>query len=337
MLQLNYRRIPVLQIVLATVCLGAPVRADEPAAKPPSVPPLIVGAEPPAPQSFVADGVVRSSAEKGLGFHVASQPNREVCALYDATDGTPMLFSDGHQTLIYDLAENRILRVPTCRGSVRVDWDANSAKPMNFSFNFELKSDPKKLADANAWFRIDRFIEASADRLKRVDAPAGGGEIWAAERHEGTIDSVQLDPADPTWFNFRSLLKATEYYSLELHATHIGRPLPAAALAFPDLTKLAKEIHVENFNLKVKPALIDAFASGRCFAPKLALAGENDRAALKKVLPNVDIDLLRAADLRFSARYRAALAKQEINFPTLKSAGASTQRAAASQPPERVR
>ena len=43
--------------------------------KPPAVPPLVVGAPPPGPQAFVVTGVVRSSAQKGVGFHVATGPD----------------------------------------------------------------------------------------------------------------------------------------------------------------------------------------------------------------------------------------------------------------------
>ena len=113
---------------LAVLCLAtfAPFTpayaADGKDAKPPAIPPLVVGAPPPAPQSFVVSGFVRYSAEKGLGFQIGVDGKRERCVLYDASDGTPLFISDGHETLIYDLAENRILRVPTCRGNVRVDW-----------------------------------------------------------------------------------------------------------------------------------------------------------------------------------------------------------------------
>jgi hypothetical protein len=292
-------------------------------AKPPAVPPLVVGAPPPGPQAFVVTGVVRSSAQKGVGFHVATDGKRELCVLYDAADGTPMFVSDGQQTLVYDLAENRILRVPVCRGNVRIDWDAKAAKPLSFNFNFEYKSDPKKLAEANAWFRIDRFVEASAAELKQVEARAGS-VTWAAERKSGGIESLQVDPADPTWFSFRSLVNGKNFYALEVRATGIGRATPAASLVFPDVTKLAREVPVEQFDLKAKPALIEAFASGRCFTPKLALAGDDPSATLQKVLPKVDVDALRQQDARFSARYRAALAAQGVTFPALKTGKTTT-------------
>jgi hypothetical protein len=311
-------------LVAACACGLAAATAQAGQGDRPAIPPLIIGAAPPAPQSFVVTGFVRSSADKGVGFHVATDGKRERCVLYDAADGTPMFVSDGQQTLIYDLAENRILRVPVCRGNVRIEWDANAAKPLSFNFNFEFKTDPKKLADANAWFRIDRFVEASAADLKRVESPAGS-QIWAAERKGGAIESVQADPDDPTWFRFRSLANGKDFYALELHATAIGRPTPKESLTFPDSEKLAREVPLEEFDLKAKPALIDAFASGRTFTPKLALASEDPAATLKKILPKVDVNALREQDARFSARYRAALAAQRVKFPTLKSEKATTR------------
>src|SRR3954452_4816610 len=101
---------------------AAPAAAD---AKPPEVPALIVGAKPPMPQSFVVEGFSRSGADRGLGFRVATDAKRQICVLYDAADGTPLFLSDGEQTLIYDLVENRILQIPICRGNVRVDWSPN--------------------------------------------------------------------------------------------------------------------------------------------------------------------------------------------------------------------
>jgi hypothetical protein len=321
MFQSNPRAIAVTCLVI-TIALSALARTDGPEAKPPAVPALIVGAAPPAPQSFVVTGFVRYSKEKGLGFHVASDGKRERCVLYDASDGTPMFISNGHETLLYDLAENRILQVPTCRGNMRVDWDAKAAKPLSFNFNFDFKSDPKKLEASKAWFRIDRFIESPIGELKRVDAPAGT-VIWAAERKG--IESVQVDPADPSWFSFRSLTEGKDFYGLELHATGIGRPAPEAALAFPDVEKFGRDVPVEPFDLKAKPALIDTFMSGRCFTPKLALASEKPDTTIKKIFPKIDIDALREQDARFSARYRAALTAQGMTFPTLKSAEATTR------------
>jgi hypothetical protein len=322
---LRFNHYPIAVLCLVTICLTARTRADEQAgAKPPAVPPLIVGAAPPAPQSFVATGFVRYSAEKGLGFHVATDGKRERCVLYDAADGTPLFISDGRQTLIYDLAENRILRVPTCRGNVRVDWDPKAPKPLSFNFKFDFKTDPKKLEESNAWIRLDRFVEASAAELKRVETPAGAG-VWAAERRGGAIESVQADPADPSWFSFRSLANGKDFYALEVHATGIGRPTAAESVAFPDVEKFGRDVPVEPFDLKAKPALFDTFTSGRCFTPKLALAGEDPATAIKRIFPKVDVDALREQDARFSAHYRAALAAQGVTFPTLKSANATTR------------
>jgi hypothetical protein len=220
---------------------------------------------------------------------------------------------------------------------VRIDWTPAARKPLNFNFNFEYKTDPAKLGEANGWVRIDRFVEASAGMLKRIEGPPGQAPVYALERPGGGIESVQVDPADLSWFRFQSLIEGRDFYAMDLHATSIGRPPPASALAFPDLKKLARAVRVESFDLKSKPALANAIGSGRAYAPKLALAGTADLdATLKKVLPGVNVNALRAADAVFGARYRAALAEQGITFPTLKPATtqptttqpATTQRAA---------
>src|SRR5687767_2925916 len=113
------------------------VRAAEPEpAKSPDIPALIVGSEQ-APKSFVVDGVMRFSADAGLAFHVATDNAKQRCAVYDPSDGIPILLSDRQQTLLYDLAKGRIVRLTSSRANVRVDWDAGKEKPLTF----ELKVD----------------------------------------------------------------------------------------------------------------------------------------------------------------------------------------------------
>src|SRR5215510_5107699 len=95
--------------IVITLLMAAVSFAAEPTTKP-DLPPLIVGASP--RKSFVVDGVLRFSATTGLAFHVATDGTREMTALYDAIDGTPLFISDGHRSLIYDLAEERLLFAP---------------------------------------------------------------------------------------------------------------------------------------------------------------------------------------------------------------------------------
>lgn len=112
-------------VVLAPVLLGAALiatgaaRAD--ARRPqPKVPARVVGKPP--PRSFIVQGVMRTSSAGGLAFRVAAEGERQFCAVYDPAEGTPIFLSDGWQTLVYDLANSRVVRVPISRGFVRIEW-----------------------------------------------------------------------------------------------------------------------------------------------------------------------------------------------------------------------
>ena len=101
--------------LLALTFLPAPPVVTAAPATQPAVPPLVVGSPPPA--SFVVEGCQRFSKDAGLGFRVAADGETQFCAVYDAADGTPLFLSDGTQTLVYDLGNDRVVRVSSSRGS----------------------------------------------------------------------------------------------------------------------------------------------------------------------------------------------------------------------------
>src|ERR1051326_5512792 len=84
----------------------------------PTIPALLADSQPLRP--FIVDGVIRTSSSDGFGFHFATDGARELCAIFDAHDGTPIYLSDGQQTLVYDLSNERVVRVPTCRADVKI-------------------------------------------------------------------------------------------------------------------------------------------------------------------------------------------------------------------------
>src|SRR4051812_36344831 len=110
-------RTTLIVLSLLALCSAPRARADRPGAlgpdSVPDVPPLVVDSPP--PDSFVVDGVFRFSPRRELGFHVATDRSREVCVVYDRSDGTPLYFSDGARTLVYDLPNGRVDLVPDSR------------------------------------------------------------------------------------------------------------------------------------------------------------------------------------------------------------------------------
>jgi hypothetical protein len=305
-----------LLLLTFALLVTASVRADAPAGAPaakPTVPALVVGTPP--PKSFVARGIFRFSAAGGVAFHVATEGGRQVCAVYDPADGTPLLLSDGQQTLVYDLANSRIVRVPTSRGNVRIDWDRGKEKPLSFGFAVGYKSNPEKLPEANAWFRIDRFVDA-APALKHL-GKKDKSELFAAERNGGSVEALQVEPGDPSWFRFTSLTSGEPFYKLELDATRIDQPLPDGALAFPDPKRLPQGLHLTDLDALTLPGFLLSLRDGRAWMAKLALcAGPVVREPAEKLMPNTDWDALRKRDATFGAAYRKELAEQGVELPT---------------------
>jgi hypothetical protein len=294
------------------------VRAAEPSATRPTVPALIVGTPP--PKSFVVNGIIRFSPTGGMAFHVATDGVRQVCAAYDPADGTPLFLSDGWQTLVYDLANSRVVRVSASRGNVRVDWERGKEKPLSFNFSVDFKSKPEKLEEANAWFRIDRFVEGTT-ALKYV-GKRGRWEVFAAERGDGGIESLWVEPGDPSEFRFTSTAGGASFHRLELNATKIDEPVPDAALAFPDPNRLPSDVNLTDLD---EQALATFLRDGRAWMVKMTLAaGPEGRNDAERVMPDVDWDALQARDATFGAAYRKALEEQGVKLPTYPS-GAATK------------
>lgn len=304
-------------VVVALVVTAATRVAAAPPTRPVSLPALIVGSLP--PQSFVVAGIVRLSKSASLAFRVATDGRRQLCVLYDPADGTPLFLSDGGQTLVYDLANARVVRLPNSRANVRVDWDATEQLPLRFSFGVAYPTNPEKLSEDNAWFRIDRFVDASGAALKRLAAPKNT-ELFAAERQNGSIESLQRNPRDASWFRFTSLDKDQDFYRLELEATSIGQRPPESALAFPDVNRLAQDVAVTDLDQQVLPAFLVFLREGRVWMAKLALSAWPEMRELgEKAMPGANWDELRRRDAEFGEQYRAALARQGIRFPLYKA------------------
>lgn len=310
---MGLRHSVVIVLGIAFVATTA-VRAEQPATRP-TIPALTVGAPP--PRSFMARGFVRLAADgEGLAFHVATDGHKQVCALYDPADGTPLFLSDGQQTLVYDLANTRVILVPVSRGYIRVDWVAQEEKPLNFTVGVETNSDPAKLDEANSWFRIDRFVN-SEHTLKQL-ATQDGTELFAAERKGGSVESLQRAPGDASWFRFKSKSGGESFYRLELHVTSIDKELPKNALAFPDMKRLPENVHLTELDQQMLPQFRVLLRNGGAWVAKMTLAaGPTVRDFAEKVMPNANWTQLRERDVTFGAAYRKALAEQGVELPTI--------------------
>ncbi|HEV7300493.1 MAG TPA: hypothetical protein VGN72_14085 [Tepidisphaeraceae bacterium] len=300
------RNLAVLALLITLNAVAVAEAADPPATRP-AVPALIVGQA--SPRSFIVDGRLRFSANGGLAFRVAAEGERQFCAVYDPADGTPLILSDGQQTLVYDLENSRVVRVPNSRGTVRVDWDAQKEKPLSFDIGVYHKSKREKLNDENAGFRIDRFVEAAAT-LAHVGR-RGNADLFAAERGGGSVESLAVDPAKADTFRFTSRKGRESFDWLELEATMIDQPLPQNAFAFPDTARLPKGIHLVELDEQALPLFLGLLQNGTALTAKMGVA------AGPAALPGAEWDALRKRDATFGAIYRKALAEQGVELRTL--------------------
>ena len=300
-------------IAFYAVCITAKSMAsDEPTTRP-HVLPLVVGAK--ESPSFVVDGIVRTGHGSGLIFQFAADGDRQRCAVLDASDQTPIFLSNEHEALIYDLENARLVRIADSRAYVRVDWQANDPKPLNVSMGVQ-QGKPEGLDRFNSEFRIDRFVRASAERLRPLDSPSG--KLVAAERADGTVEAVQL--FSKAEFRFTSLRRGEKEYALELNARGIGKPVPAKELMYPDLKPLSADLRVYEPAAAERQQFAEQLRTGRAFMAKLALASGPDMQERAGAFIKPDWDALRVRDKELGEKYRPALAKQGIEIAAPKRA-----------------
>jgi len=302
---------------LIALCSAPRARADGPGATAPDsvpdVPALVVDSPP--PNSFVVDGVFRFSPRRELGFHVATDGAKQVCVVYDRSDGTPLYFSDGARTLVYDLPSGRVDLVPDSRAYVRVQWEAAAARPLSVEASVHAAEDAARLKNYRSWFQLNRFVDASRPALRRLES-SDGTAVFAAERAQA-VESIQVVPGRSDWFRFSSLNRTRRYYELELTVSNVGRPLPAGAVAFPDVTQLARDVEVVTVAREALPDALTLAAGVTTLVGKVSLV--EDPAAVEGDAPTLSEPQkgpLRNTDARLGPKYRAALARQGIQFPS---------------------
>lgn len=303
----------LIAVALLILMMGAtPAPAAAPSTKP-AVPALIVGAG--SPKSFIVNGITRLSRAGGVAFYVATDGRRQLCAAYDSIDGTPLFISDGQQTLVYDLARSRIVRVPSSRGHVQVDWRVQEEKPLEYAFGVRFELKPENLKNTVAFFRVDRFA-AGASSLTNVGGK-GNVQSYAATRRDGGVESLQIEPGNSGWFRFTSMHAGDDFCSLELEATDINGEVPDAALAFPDAKKFPTDVHLVELEPKMLPVFLTLLRDGGLFMTKLGTRYATDaemREGAEKSLPSINWDELRKRDASFGRAYREALAEQGLRL-----------------------
>jgi hypothetical protein len=291
---------------LLLCCIRPGIAAADGPSTLPSIPALIEGSK--DSPAFVVDGVIRESADQGLGFHFAADGKKRICALFDPADSTPIYLSDGDQTLIYDLSNSRIICAPTSKACVTVDWNPKADQPMRFKFNLGFGEDAKTI---NSSFRIDRFVDASQQSLREIEAH-DSYRLLAAPRAGNNLESIEI-PRDQTWFRFSSQNLKDDYFILRLDA-RIGGQIPAAAVAFPDPDALRRDIAFLDLDQQTLPGMISFLSDNRGAAAKLGLAFEGMRGFADKILLSPDWDQLKKRDQQFGTQYRTALSHQGIKF-----------------------
>jgi hypothetical protein len=310
-------RTTLIVLSLVALCAAPNSRAEVPgAAALPSLPeiPALVLDSPP-PNSFVVDGVFRFSPRRELGFHVATDGNKQVCVVYDRSDGTPLFFCDGARTLVYDLANGRIALAPGSRTCVRVQWEAGAARPLSVEASVHAADDPADLKNFRSWFQLNRFVDASRPVLHRVETKDGTA-TFAAQR-EDAVESIQVVPGRTDWFRFSSLNRARRYYELELTVHHVDQRVPAEALAFPDVAQLARDVEVQTVDKAALPDALTLAPGVTTLVGKVSLV--DDPRAVEGDAPKLPDGVkgeLRNTDARLGPPYRAALARQGIRFPS---------------------
>lgn len=273
----------------------------------PSVPQLTVGQ---SPNSFVAAGLIRLETNHGLAFHVAVEGNRQRCSLYDPADGTPLFISDGEQTLIYDLANSRVVIVKSSRGAVRLTRNPASGR-FAFNFSVDFKSKNNEFDEPGTTLRIDQIVSTLS--FTQPDSEPNSA-LYVAE-DDKSIATLQLARADLNWFRFALLLKGEDQYRLIAGVQCIDQPVPESALKFPDVKRFPPELRVIDPDEQVLPKYVELVRNGLAWFAKLSVAAGSDFAkSTGAAALDVDLDALRERDKKLGTIYRAALAEQGVEF-----------------------
>jgi hypothetical protein len=318
------RSIATWIILIAAATLTA--QAADPPATRPSIPLLRSDAKAGVP--FIVDGIVRTTATDGYGFHFATDGAHSFVSLFDPHDGTPLYLSDGQQTLIYELSDQRIVRIPNSAAIVMIGWDAKAPRPLSFDFSVNYTTGQLDSAKTASSFTAIADFLASDAKLEQFDRD-DGSELFAVQGANGRIDAVQIPRGELKWARFFSARADEKAYHVEMEVKFGA--VPSAAVRLPDVAALRRHIKVVDLDEQRMVTLVKALKSGVASTVKLALAGgEPIRAEMDRGLVGLDWEDLRERDRTFGAEYRAALTEQGFLYRV--GDLATTQPAALLQP-----
>jgi hypothetical protein len=286
----------------------------------PSIPPLVVGGGE-GPQSFTVEGVFFPSTGPGLGFRIATDGTRHFCVLFDCADGTPILLSDGEQSLLYDLANNRVVQLSSCPSFVRVGWTPDAIKPLSVDFGADMKSGKTK-SGKHSWIKLDKMVSD----LKNLRVVDDGATQTFGQSEDKMTTTVEISRDDASWFRFARVYEEDAAYQALIEVTHVGQPVPDEWLKFPDVEALKQDSPVVSLPPDSLLTVAKLIKSGMAIMPKAALAaGGGMKKQLDAPLLYPDWDALAKQDIELGKRYRDALAKQGFEFKPLATNPPATQ------------
>lgn len=277
----------------------------------PAIPELVAGPRWTTP--FVARGVAGERGEECFGFVVATDGTRQVTSVFDPDDGTPYFISDGRETLIYDLLNNRIVRLAGSYGNFGLLWDPMKPSPFNVACN--ITAGRPGANTHTAWFQIDQWAKL-VDGIKVVSTTTEW-TTYGDLRTAGQVSLVEIKPNDASVVRFFSFRDGTPMMRME--ASYVGGAVPAEFLTYPDAAKLPDDLHVTRVPPDQAEACMTKMAS-YLFVPKIALnATPTIRAAIDKQseaagVPAFDWDVMRLRDRTFGRAYRAALKAEGVDL-----------------------
>ena len=316
-MRISYLATPLqVALLLPLTCAAADLPTTRRA-----LPALILGAAP--TESFLVEGVERDAVPGGIGFHIATDRLKQVCAVYDVADGTPLFMSDGKQTLIYDLPNRRIVIAARSRAYFALKWEppAPEKKSMRMTLGTALNSEEPNPSDEDiAGIRLQALL--TAPNIEVLESRPDR-ELLVVERPNGAKETILRDPRDASWFRFASMSKGNDFYSIELTATLIGKSVPDSALAFPDIQRLRGDMPgVEIIELDVSGIIDTAkfLNSTRGWMAKFGIAhAQEGRKAAAATVPGVEWEEIQRRDRDLGKKYRAALAAQGVRFERTKA------------------
>lgn len=297
-----------------TLVFATFLQAQEPRS---GVPALNVGDA--AKTSFVVEGFLLDKNKRGVALRVATDGQQHLFCLADATDNVPIFISDGVEGLLYDLAQEQILRVPNSCFGFQLSFD-----PEEPSFRFRLSclvsKDEAKRRKCLPNIDFARFQETKQNFERSVSET---GEItFTVKRANQKIDRLDYDPKQPSCFRYTMFEPGQDRPGILIRASHLGEKIPPELLLMPDPRNFGKKLpwHQEEFT-ETEDAQAFFHNKYRYWLTKftIAMTAEDDET-LNGLIPNLSRDELRQRDKQLGESYLGELKTLKFELPSPPSA-----------------